>query len=491
MKLTNRNISNLNISTRLLAQEAIKKGYELEFFASSPSTQSGIVRGVKNGRELFFKSTCTLHSPSLGVFAADNKVLSYSLLVDSAVNTPALICVQDYNDPSITQALKRFKKVVVKPVAMNHGDGVTMNIATISALKSAIQLAQRVSGVSDVIIQKQISGKEYRFLVVDKKVIAVAHRRPPSVVGDGKSTILQLIELTNSSKLRGDGHKSPLTKIDYSLVSAEHGEAVLSKVLPRGERFDLLYTSNLSKGGESVNVTNIASKALKKMAVKAAAATFLGVAGVDIITDDITSENSDKSYVIEVNTTPGIRMHQFPSDGEPINVARKIFSYIEKSSHPIKKPLVHVGKAEVISFPDNGILNVPVRIDTGATTSSLWASEIHETRNGLSFVLFAKGHSLYTGRKIRVQQYSKRAVATSTGHMEVRYLVKLRTAMKGRRIIASFTLSDRSKQVYPILIGRNILKNKFVVDVSSGKILQEQEKLKRAELKLFAQKGGK
>ena len=217
--------------------------------------------------------------------------------------------------------------------------------------------------------------------------------------------------------------------------------------------------------------------------LKTAKVNFLGIAGVDIMTDDITTDSTENSYIIEVNLTPGIRMHQFPSIGKPIDVANIIFSAIEHTARPIGKELTHIGKAELISLPDFSTIDIPARIDTGATLSSIWASDIMETPQGLSFVLFDKTSELYSGKKILIPDYDKHAVSSSMGQTQVRYKVKMTVVVKGRKIKASFTLADRSTQVYPVLIGRNIIRGKFIVDVSVGtKKLTAKEKLKRAEL---------
>lgn len=474
------------ISTRLLMQEALRKGYSITYFPSSPSTQSGVTRCVKDGNELFFRSTCAAITPSYGVFAAENKVLTYSLLSGGNVNTPEIVSLKlgDSTDDA-EHMLARFKTVVVKPVDTNHGDGITVGVKTKQELEAAIAFARK-AGIkgndADIIVQQQVEGDEYRFLVVEGKVIAVASRKPPCVTGDGTSTIGQLIEEKNKDPRRGEGHRSELTRIDFEDVTHHRGEEFLNLVPGAGEEVQVLDTSNLSRGGEAIDFTAVASPALKKMAVRAAQCTFLGVAGVDIMTKDITSSETNDSYVIEVNLTPGIRMHQFPSQGKPINVAKTIFAAIEKTARPVGKEIKHIGRSETVTLPGLSDKSIPARIDTGATISAIWASQISESDKGLSFVLFDKSSEHYSGQTISFSDYSKRAVSSSMGHTQMRYQVKMLVVLGGRRIKASFTLADRSSQVYPILVGRNILRNKFIVDVAKGKSDILKEKRKRSEL---------
>jgi len=143
-----------------------------------------------------------------------------------------------------------------------------------------------------------------------------------------------------------------------------------------------------------------------------------------------------------------------------------------------------LGRAEVIDFPKLDIKGVPARIDTGAKTSSLWASSIKIDKDGrLSFCFFGKKSPLYTGKRITVQSYDETVVSTSSGVGQRRYKIKLSILINGRRIRASFTLANRSRVVYPVLIGRNVLRGRFVVDVTRGKPLKEAEKHRTQELR--------
>lgn len=114
-----------------------------------------------------------------------------------------------------------------------------------------------------------------------------------------------------------------------------------------------------------------------------------------------------------------------------------------------------------------GVPHVPAKVDTGATISSIWASDICLTPdNHLEFSLFAPESPLYTGEKISVDDFKVRNVRNSTGHETIRYLVALSTVIKGKKIRISYTLADRSRNDFPVLIGRRALKGKFLVDVS-------------------------
>lgn len=155
------------------------------------------------------------------------------------------------------------------------------------------------------------------------------------------------------------------------------------------------------------------------------------------------------------------------------------------------KPLVTIGRAEEVVFVTNDSRAVPARVDTGAKTSAVWATNIIEKDHTLHFVLFDTLSPFYTGKIMTTHDYGLKIVSTSTGHVQERYAVKLPIIIGDKRIHATFTLADRSLQVYPVLIGRNVLRGKFIVDVKRGKplVLNERLRSQRLRQKLLRRKG--
>jgi len=142
-----------------------------------------------------------------------------------------------------------------------------------------------------------------------------------------------------------------------------------------------------------------------------------------------------------------------------------------------------LGRAEKLAFSELGFNNIPARIDTGAKTSSIWASSVREEEGRLEVVFFGSKSNHFTGAVHRFTQFDQTVVASSTGHAQTRYKVRLLVGLRGKRIRAWFTLADRSTQVYPVLIGRNVLAGKFVVDVKKGRVLKTAERIRTALLK--------
>lgn len=150
------------------------------------------------------------------------------------------------------------------------------------------------------------------------------------------------------------------------------------------------------------------------------------------------------------------------------------------------KNLTVIGRAEKADFPQLGVKKVPVKIDTGADACSIWATATELENGRLHVIFFGPDSVWFTGKEhvFQKNEYSITRIANSFGQREIRYKVKLGIRVKNRLIRASFTLSDRSSKLYPVLLGRSLLKNKFLVDVSRGSPLRDEERERNERLRL-------
>lgn len=148
------------------------------------------------------------------------------------------------------------------------------------------------------------------------------------------------------------------------------------------------------------------------------------------------------------------------------------------------KDLGLIGRAEKVYLPDVLGVKIPAKIDTGADASSVWAYKITPKDGNLHVVFFGPNSQYYTGNVhiFLPGNYRMTRISNSFGHRELRYKVKLRIKLKNRLINGTFTLSNRSTKLYPILIGRSLIKNKFLVDVSKGSPLLKEERQRRLQL---------
>lgn len=127
-----------------------------------------------------------------------------------------------------------------------------------------------------------------------------------------------------------------------------------------------------------------------------------------------------------------------------------------------------IGARVYVEFPHDSGQPVLAKVDTGADYSAVWASDISERDGVLHFTLFGKGSKFYSGKRHKTSQFSITQVKNSFGHLENRYKVAISVKIEGRRIRAEFNLADRSRNRYPVLIGKRTLSGRFLVDTQSS-----------------------
>ncbi len=234
--------------------------------------------------------------------------------------------------------------LVIKPINGNHGRGITCGIENEEQALEAFAAAKEVSRT--VIVEQLIIGEDYRLLVIDHKLVAAAKRSPAHVVGNGKSTIQELIDEVNSDPRRGYGHEKVLTAISVNEMTMnllKDKDYTLETVLKPDEKLDLKETANLSTGGTAMDVTDIVHPYNIFMAERISKIIGLDICGIDIMTTDISTPLPDtKGAVLEVNAGPGFRMHLAPTEGMPRNVAEPVIDMLFPNGSDARIPIVAV-----------------------------------------------------------------------------------------------------------------------------------------------------
>ncbi|MCM4155676.1 cyanophycin synthetase [Gramella sp. AN32] len=275
------------------------------------------------------QATVTSKTSNIAVEIACDKPETKALLQSAAVPVPM---------GDIIYELKFLRKVcesvgfplVVKPTHGNHGRGITTGIESYKEAVKAFNFAKEVS--SGIIIEREIKGEDYRFLVINYKLVAVAKRSPAHIIGDGKHSIEELIKIINNDPRRGYGHENELTMIEVDEITeillAEKNYN-LKSIPENGEIVVLKDTANLSTGGTAEDVTDIVHSANIMMAERIARIIGLDICGIDIMTTDVSKPLEEtKGAVLEVNAGPGFRMHLAPTKGLPRNVAAPVLDQL-------------------------------------------------------------------------------------------------------------------------------------------------------------------
>jgi cyanophycin synthetase len=274
---------------------------------------------------------------------AQDKQLTKKLLAAAGVPVPAGRAVSDADD-AWKAALEIGLPVVVKPLDGNQGKGVTVNITSEDQLRKAYEVATTFR--DDILVERYMPGNDFRLLVVGDRLVAAARRDPPKVVGDGVSTIAQLVEQVNKDPRRGSGHSTSLTKIRFDEIAKEclANQGFTAESVPlKGQRVNLRNNANLSTGGSATDVTDDVHPDVAARAVAAAHMVGLDICGVDVVSDSILRPLEEQGGgVVEVNAAPGLRMHLAPSFGKGRAVGEAIISLLFKNGDNGRVPIVAV-----------------------------------------------------------------------------------------------------------------------------------------------------
>ena len=323
--------ANMELSTQAVIEDAIKNGIKVDVIDENDQfirlENKDHIEYVKNGN-------MTSKDSYISPLIMENKVVTKKVLAEKAFRVP-----KGYEVSSLDEAIQKFnyiknKPIVIKPKSTNFGLGITIFKNGTSSLENyskAVEFALKED--KDILIEEFIEGTEYRFFVIEGKTEAVLLRVPANVVGDGKHTIRELVEIKNSNPLRGDAKKTPLKKIELGEIEklqlAEQG-LNFDSILPENEVAYLRENSNISTGGDSVDKTDAVHESYKKLAVEITDAMMAKVCGVDLIIPDITEEINGENYgVIEANFNPMMMMHIYPHSGKSrrlsLNVLKMLF----------------------------------------------------------------------------------------------------------------------------------------------------------------------
>jgi len=315
-----REAQRLGPSTGSIVEEAERRGIPWIRLNQYSLCQLGYGANQKR-----IQATVTSETSSIGVELACDKEDTKFLLEQAQVEVPRGNIIS--RESGLEEACRYVGyPLVIKPIDGNHGRGITVDINTYEHALEGFHAAREVS--RRVIVEKYITGDDYRLLVINNKLVAAAKRTPAHVIGDGKSTIEDLVIEVNRDPRRGYGHEKELTEIIINdltkTIIADAGYTVDS-VLPEGKRLILKDTANLSTGGTAEDVTDIVHPANVSMAERISKIIDLDICGIDIMTSDISQPLSETGgAVLEVNAGPGFRMHLAPTTGLPRNVAAPV-----------------------------------------------------------------------------------------------------------------------------------------------------------------------
>uniref|UniRef100_A0A2A4YNE9 Glutamate--cysteine ligase n=1 Tax=Aerophobetes bacterium TaxID=2030807 RepID=A0A2A4YNE9_UNCAE len=312
----------MELSTQVLLRECFKRGVSFEIL----DREQNIVRLYnKNKQEIVKQATITRFDSFLSYHLMENKSITKKLLMKEGFDVPRGFKISHHDDAMDALAKMRNLPLVIKPTSTNYGLGISfVNASNPSEVNKA--LANAFSYGFSILIEEEIKGDEYRVLIIDSKPIAILRRDPANITADGKHSIKELVAIKNKDP---KNHKTPkdyikLEEIELALLK-KNGLSPTS-ILRRGQKIFLRRDSNISTGGDSVDVTENFPKYFKKIAVKATKTLGTHICGVDMIIPNLRGK---KYSIIEMNYNPNLAMHYYPYKGKRREVGKAMLDFLK------------------------------------------------------------------------------------------------------------------------------------------------------------------
>jgi cyanophycin synthetase len=328
----------LGPSTWAIVEEARRRAIPVRRLNSRSLVQLGMGKNLRR-----IQATLTDHTSAIAIEIAQDKDDTKRVLEAIGLPVPHGN-VAESADEAVALAQEIGFPVILKPLDLSHGRGISARLTNEDAVRDAWA---RTSTLAPKCIVEQFSeGRDHRVLVIGGRVVAVAERIPAHVTGDGTHTLRELIDLANEDPRRGVGHTKVLTRLARDDETAEflaRSGKTLDSVPNADELVYLRGTANLSTGGTAIDRTDEIHPSNVTACEMAAGVVGLDIAGIDVITPDISVPfRENGAAIIEVNAAPGVRMHTHPTDGEPRNIGAPIIDMLYPPGAPTTIPVVSV-----------------------------------------------------------------------------------------------------------------------------------------------------
>jgi D-alanine-D-alanine ligase-like ATP-grasp enzyme len=283
-------------------------------------------------RNYYFLATITPFNDGASSYLSKNKYLLNKTLEQAGFPVPRAIVLsqEDFSNYPLEELIAELNfPLVVKPLNLGRGRGVTSNIKDLSTLANTLH--QFFNEQTMLQIEEYHGGlKEYRVLIFKSKVIGVVERFAAKVVGDGLHNIAELIDLANEERAKMNENEKLLTYrpmiIDEEYKNCLRDQGLeLDAVVPAGKTIQLCYTVNTGRGGDIFSHGKKIHPKNAKLLCQVAKKVSLNYVGLDVLCEDLNQPFANTKWLIlEANFNPDITLHEVPPHGEPVKVARKL-----------------------------------------------------------------------------------------------------------------------------------------------------------------------
>jgi len=345
-----------SLSMYSIALEGWRRGLTLKFFTGFNKEKFEIQYSLSDGiKERKFEVSRGDELTEGTIEICEKKSLTKDYLVKHDVLVPKGKCFNNAQkmDDVINFGVSLGFPLVLKPDDGKLGRGVILNIENKTDLKSAINYVRNDLGYSELIIEQYIDGIDYRIYILKDKILGAVYREPANVIGDGESSITNLIKLKNNQRKKNPNLSTRPIKMNEEMESyIKNNGYSLDTVLPVGQKVYFHKKGNISSGGDPIDVTNQVTSEMKETVLKAVnAIPGFTHGGIDII----VSNKDNRSYVLEFNTRAGIGSHLFPLEGEARDIPKELINFY----FPESSTKLNINKeAAYLYFDFNKIMKV-------------------------------------------------------------------------------------------------------------------------------------
>lgn len=333
--ITAQEVPNLKISTRLVATELLRRGYSIKGFFSVPALLEVTMPESDKSMRIYSVIGESM-SFVAGRSVAGNKQVTNALLKRQGMQVPEEIYVSfsrfKQEKERISNFIKKYESVVIKPIDGAHGRNVYMNVKAVGHVARRIADISGRSKADGFVIQQQLDGHDVRILCIDGRYSGSVSRKPASVVGNGESSIRELINIENRRQDRGENYHTSLTKIDITRAQDYLGESGMRRVPAHGESVQVIDIANIGAGGERINMDEKIPSFLRTQAELIATHLRMPICAIDFFVKKIPQVSDTleqlSPYVIEVNHCPGISMYEDLDDPRQKIITRTLVDFL-------------------------------------------------------------------------------------------------------------------------------------------------------------------
>ncbi|MFC0246052.1 N-acetylglutaminylglutamine synthetase [Falsochrobactrum ovis] len=290
----------LNPYARIIVDEAVRRGIQVEV----TDAEGGFFRLSNGGRTVHCRESLSEMTSGVAMSICDDKAVTRRIVSQAGLTVPDQIPAEA-GETALQEFLNKHGKVVVKPARGEQGQGISVGVSTIKDLHAAIKIARSVC--DRVLIEACFEGEDLRLVIIDYQLVAAAVRRPPKVIGDGKSTIRKLIDVQSRRRLAATGGESRIPVDAETKRCLEEQGLSLETVLEDLREVTVRKAANLHAGGTIHDVTTNVHPHLVKAACTAAKAIGIPVTGIDFMVKD---PEKPEYIFVEANERPGLANHE-------------------------------------------------------------------------------------------------------------------------------------------------------------------------------------